>query len=180
MRYLILILLLCFVNIALGSYYVDCTFDCTGNPCCSETVVSDNTCYYGYNSFQSTCYFVGYNDSQPVCECQCYYSNAQQMLTCNDVCSVNLLKVDGVAECTSNGASCSYSEYYCNSSPHTNCQSVDCGVSTFYCTYDGSTWEWRTSKPSEVDKACNDGVDNDCDGYVDSEDCDCRPTCLFL
>jgi hypothetical protein len=75
-----------------------------------------------------------------------------------------------------------YRSFYCDSSTHTNCQGIgfsagDCGYAsgfTVYCTYDGSSWRWRQTKPSEN---CCDGVDNDCDGYTDIADSDCSGRC---
>jgi hypothetical protein len=114
-------------------------------PCCSH-YVSGTTCYYS-----ATC------------------SGYCSFLTCSiaDSCTANTLVVGKT--CLASGCS-SGTTYKCDSTTHTNCQSVSCGGTTYYCTYDGSTWQWRTSKPAEV---CNDGIDNDCDGKTDSADPDC-------
>jgi len=57
-----------------------------------------------------------------------------------------------------------------------NCGTTMVDSTTYYCTYDGSTWAWRTNPPNEV---CNDGIDNDCDQEVDCNDTDCssNPAC---
>ena len=70
-------------------------------------------------------------------------------------------------ECTYEGWACS-SSISCDSSK--NCNSNSCGSNTYYCTYDGNSWAWRTSKSFED---CTDGIDNDCDGKVDMNDEDC-------
>ena len=87
---------------------------------------------------------------------------------CSDSCGINTLEVS--IACTDSCLCGSGTTYTCNSGTHTNCQSRSCGGSTYYCTYDGSTWEWRTSNPSEV---CNDGEDNDCDGECDYDSMVC-------
>jgi len=59
---------------------------------------------------------------------------------------------------------------------YSNCESIETGETVYYCTYDGSSWGWRTSYPAEV---CGDGIDNDCDGKIDCNDNDCSndPAC---
>jgi len=80
------------------------------------------------------------------------------------------------------------SSVYCNSVCNSvtcdssrNCAQVDDNEATWctgggsvggykYCTYDGSSWAWRSSYPAEV---CTDSYDNDCDGINNCADPNC-------
>jgi hypothetical protein len=156
---------------------------CSSTSDCCSYYTSGTTCYYSPDCVstggalaplsQPT---LSFSDSfinkisfgiigQPICE----------FSTCSiaDSCTANTLTVGKT--CSASGCS-SGTSYTCNSNTHTNCQAVSCGGSTYYCTYDGSSWQWRTSKPAEV---CNDNIDNDCDGKTDCSDSDCSsdPSC---
>ncbi|MCD6414310.1 MAG: hypothetical protein J7L23_01635 [Candidatus Diapherotrites archaeon] len=129
----------------------ECSGDCIKGYC-----ENDNNCYYGVS-----CTLNGWDYSD-----KC--STA-------DSCDANTLvtgKTCGAGGCSS-GAT-----YTCDDTTHTNCQKVNCNGSDYYCTYDGSSWEWRTSKPEESIAAgnCEDDVDNDCDSDADEEDMDCGGT----
>ena len=155
---------------------------CSSTSDCCSYYTSGTTCYYSPNCVSSGAVaplnqpVLSFSDSfinkisfgiigQPICE----------FSTCSiaDSCTANTLTVGKT--CSASGCS-SGTSYTCNSNTHTNCQAISCGGSTYYCTYDGSSWQWRTSYPSEV---CNDGVDNDCDGKTDCSDSDCssNPSC---
>lgn len=124
--------------------------ECSDITQCCSYYVSDSTCY-----FSPTCSEEG----------KCDYG--ENVCDVADVCEENTLTIN--KKCSSQG--CSDGETYrCNADIHENCQEKTCGNIPYNCTYDGLTWAWRTSNPEEV---CDDGVDNDCDGYVDSADLDC-------
>jgi len=125
---------------------------CSVTTDCCDYYTSGSTCYYNRNCSASICSF--------------------SSCSLADSCTANTLTT-GKA-CSASGCSAG-TTYTCNSATHSNCQSVSCGGSTYYCTYDGSSWQWRTSKPAEN---CTDGEDNDCDGLPDGADPDCgAPPC---
>lgn len=149
----------------------DCTWDTCSYSCPSDECSSNSECACRRSG--ASCTSVGQCCSTYVSGTTCYYQRSCEGGECNyltgsvaPTCSsTNLVEY----ECASTGPNI-VTNALCSSSNHFNCQSVSCGGSTYYCTYDGAslTWAWRTSKPAEV---CNDGsVDNDCDGLVD-EDC---------
>jgi hypothetical protein len=137
---------------ACPSGYVCSNYACIPTQCKKngESCSAVSDCCSSYTS-GTTCYY------SPSCSGTCSF------LTCSiaDSCTANTLTVGKT--CSDSGCSSGIS-YTCNAATHTNCQSQNCGGKTYYCTYDGSSWQWRTSFPTEV---CNDGIDNDCDGQID-------------
>ncbi|MCD6414791.1 MAG: hypothetical protein J7L23_04170 [Candidatus Diapherotrites archaeon] len=140
----------------------DCTY--SGDTTVGSCTCGATNCANGYCGAGTTCYY-GVTCSIG----QWNYTN-----TCStaDSCGTNTL-ITGKT-CSASGCSAG-TTYTCSSSSHTNCQSKSCGGKTYYCTYDGSSWAWRTSKPEESIAAgnCNDGVDNDCNGKTDPSDPGC-------
>ncbi|MCD6414990.1 MAG: dockerin type I repeat-containing protein, partial [Candidatus Diapherotrites archaeon] len=167
-------------DIHVDSYWIDNQYcksckDCsyTGDRTVGSCGCSTSNCKNGYCQTGTTCYY----------GVSCTLNGWSYSNSCStaDSCGTNTL-VTGKT-CGAGGCSAG-TTYTCSSSSHTNCQSKSCGGKTYYCTYDGSSWAWRTSKPEESTAAgnCGDGVDNDCNTFIDcnseNEDpgCDCGGT----
>ena len=137
---------------------------------CQDGMASGDCCYYNYNH----CGFYW--------EYFCVFDNADcDKPSCDDECEATVLKVNGQAECTSNGWDCSYEEKTCDWK-HRNTVEA-CGGTDYVC--DGS--EWKECKKTElvdsesrcppnvnycilVSDGCFDGLNNDCDSSIDCSD----------
>ncbi|RLI99318.1 MAG: hypothetical protein DRP03_03825, partial [Candidatus Aenigmatarchaeota archaeon] len=123
----------------------------------------------GSFTFETTC--------DEKCTNNGYDGGKCSILEPTDKCNDNMLTIyettyyTGTTDCVY-GCYC-YTEVACDSITHENCKEEECGDQIYYCTYDGSSWAWRTSPPSESGN-CDDTYDNDCDGKIDcadTEDC---------
>jgi len=168
-------------------YAVRDAYRCAADATCTYDVGDDTTdCGATSQTCDNICRVKNtYTCSGGTCGTYTSYTNCASNQYCSsgscttgacasDSCGVNTLSVN--YGCSS-GNCVAGATYTCSSSSHTNCQSVSCGGSTRYCTYDGSSWAWRTTKPSESYSAgnCNDGIDNDCDGKTDTDPECCTP-----
>ncbi|MEM3393669.1 MAG: hypothetical protein QXY79_01315, partial [Candidatus Methanomethylicia archaeon] len=137
---------------------------------CTEYILSNYECYY------NPCKDFYYDLSN--CDSCAYYFYRDRKYCCGylNVCST---EVCGPAEiihysCYSSGCADGVS-YICDS--EYACESVGCQGNIYHCTYDGSTWQWRKSKPTEI---CDDNIDNNCDGYIDCNDRMCFNNTICL
>ncbi|MCD4739563.1 hypothetical protein K8R43_00065 [archaeon] len=150
----------------------------------------------------STCSGVEHcsDQEQNECESQCgasslcddlevdsYWNESQICHTCEDCVHADCSLEDSCTQetlvtekqCTSSG---------CTSGNTLHCSNLGqcevfsdfsvCGGRNYYCTTsNGSSWAWfnSTNLPTEN---CNDGVDNDCDGWLDGDDASCGGVCV--
>ena len=115
------------------------------------------------------------------CSATCVYGSCNFADTCAaGTCGASLancgLTMTTGKTCT--GSGCTSGTTYTCAAPATNCAQRSCGGTTYRCAYDGSSWAWRTTTPTEI---CTDNVDNDCDGLIDCNpldpDCAQAPAC---
>jgi len=156
--------------------YVDPADQHTDSSCsysgCSANLCRRTGTYTNWRCVGDSCESTISSCSTP-CSVNTYCSGASCIggNCASDSCGATTLNKN--YRCNGGGSCLPLNSYTCDSGTHTNCQSESCLGTDYNCTFDGSTWEWRTSNPSEV---CNDGVDNDCDTFVDGDDLDCN-TC---
>jgi len=101
--------------------------------------------------------------------------------SCNDVCGTNSITKGqscvGCGPANAEGVCTGGNTYVCSSGNHTQCQEIECGGITRYCTRYGGTWEWRTSVFCDDEDdcthpdACLDGNCESTEHPCDSEDC---------
>jgi len=180
-----------------GCFGVFCLEGCfyygqdTNKPSC-DPYTSGSTCYYGGTAqCTSSGWSCSYSSSCSLCSgkligsctssgCTNFYkcaSSCGASAVCNDKCRSTIVSSSVYCDSSCNSVTCDSSR---------NCAQVDDNEVNWcmgggsvggykYCTYDGSSWAWRSSYPAEV---CNDGVDNDCDGAIDCSDSNCpAPSC---
>ena len=152
----------------------NCCYNIYGGSCCASgtSCCIKETCT-GYDPETGDCRSYSYTYScclsTQVCSGgTCVTPSCTSNSNCNDnnICTIDTCNNPGQYN-----AYCSYSwTNNCDATTHTNCQSQTCAGSTYYCSYDGSSWRWRSPAPSEV---CTDHIDNNCDGKCDYDSMYC-------
>ena len=172
-----------------------------GEPCTNNTECYSNKCDVGDNGACFSCdscsgteYNRCSNQETDECEAQCSASSQCDDLlvgsfwnesgTCNTCtnCSHETCSIEDVCGtstqvtgkiCTENGCSEGVTSV-CDGTM--NCVENICNGTRYNCTSEGTTWAWRTSNPTETGGTrCDDGIDNDCDGYCDYYGCGSLP-----
>ena len=135
----------CLVDSTVGSCF------CSGGDCSGGSCSTGNTCYHGVSCG----------------------SNGWEGESCSlsDSCSVSSLQTG--KSCTPSG--CDGLEYQCNSSNECSLGASDvlCGSDVFNCHFDDFAGYRWISSPFGLESDCDDGHDNDCDGFMDSQDENC-------
>jgi hypothetical protein len=129
-------------------YPASCTRYCSG----TGDVCNLCSCTAG----QTTCQVGGSNQCCTVtCSSGSGCGTAANNGLCPDSCGTSSLTTGrscaGCGANNANGTCGAGTTSTCDGATHSLCQTWSCGGSTRYCTYAGSTWEWRTSP------ACDDG-----------------------
>lgn len=77
---------------------------------------------------------------------------------CADQCSANHLRTmracQGCGAAGAVGTCGGGGDFVCDATAHTLCQSFACGGTTFFCTNDGGTWQWRSAVRCDDGNAC--------------------------
>ena len=142
-----------------------CTTDCSASNTILECTCSGE-CDQGFCETSENCYF----------GISCTPGGWWNTDNCSleDSCGPGPLETGKT--CSNSGCSPG-NTYSCNALNY--CEGPDdhqeCGGEDYYCTSNTISWVWVTSDnlPSED---CEDGWDNDCDGYTDCDDTDCIGT----
>ncbi|MCD4740260.1 hypothetical protein K8R43_03655, partial [archaeon] len=127
---------------------------CSGGSCASGTCLTDYTCYHAME-----CSLGGWTaDNCPI-----------------DVCGSAVITVN--KNCVYTGCT-GGNEHVCNDGSHVSCDEIECQNHNYTCTTlsGPNDWRWHLEgnlpEESTSENNCNDGVDNDCDGYCDILGCD--------
>jgi hypothetical protein len=134
------------------TYDDECTRYCDGLGACDDCTCAPTS---------TTCAAGGCCD--PVCTPASGCSTTAGTCPGVESCGANVITVasfcTGCGPAGATGACGGGGTFTCDGSTHDECETVSCGGTTYHCTYQGGSWQWRTSP------TCND---NDLCTYNDA------------